>query len=73
MYIYIYIYIIYTYTHRGRSSKRRPTNYVRYFRSNIPGSLPAAWKASPLERSVTPNLPTNVVDFGGFDSSVILI
>ena len=38
------------------------------------GARGVVWrKAARLSGRVTANLPTNIVDFGGFDSSIILI
>ena len=63
IYIYIHMYIIYLYiiSILGSASERAK-------------GWGAAWAARPLGRSAsTPNLPTNIVDFRGFDSSTILI
>ena len=63
MYIYIYIYVyvyinIYIYIY-----------YVLYPAAYAPGvNLPRVSSFGP-----TPNLPTNIVEFGGLDSSTISI
>ena len=56
--LYIHIYIhIHTYPVRSSRLRRRPPCQIR----------------RGVTRCTTPNLPTNIVDFGGFDSSIILI
>ena len=60
LYIYIYVYV-YTYIH---TTPARPPTAWRQQAS--------VWPALRLEGN-TPNLPTNIVDFRGFDSSTILI
>ena len=68
MYIYIYI-------EREREREREI-----YFGAAATAAIcggarwprPAAATASAAICSFTPNLPTNIVDFGGFDSSIML-
>ena len=60
VYIYIYMYTLYEYNIPTRS----PRNSSRRYPTSKWG-----YRGAPD----TPNLPTNIVDFRGFDSSVILI
>ena len=63
MYMYIYIYIyIYKLIMRGPATGRPQTS--------LQGSLPRS-ECGPKRRMANP--PTNILDFRGFDSSIILI
>ena len=64
MYIYIYIYIhmyMYIQPESPPSGSWPLERCCRYWSPGVPAELPM------------PNLPTNIVGFRGFDSSIILI
>ena len=66
IYIYIYIYVCYL---RPRAPKVQRTSGERGLRLVAYGFGAGVYFAN----TGTPNLPTNIVDFRGFDSSTIFI
>ena len=74
-----YIHIKHTSSLRGSSRKTRSAHHASLYRLRNPrsalgargGEAPRA--RAPLQATATPNLPISIVDFRGFDSSVILI
>ena len=70
MCIYIYIYcIIYIYIYM---LPKRPSIFYHGMQTTVPNKK-AYFCIRIVEEYDTPNLPTNIVDFRGFDSSIILI